>query len=575
MTRIAAIAFALGTFIGATASAQPAALGADSFQILDYGIFPHSLTKSALLRMKPIREELKMTDAQKEALSSPTYLELIERKMEAVRRVEDPKKRNATSDVDPNWMSIHKQMAASDAVQRDLKRMAASDAATKEIDAAAVKFLEPEQRERLDQLQLQLDGPVAFLRPDFQKRLGLFRSQPSIIGGIVAEGSTKMRKTSIVPLPAGLKLEDRAGGLEALRKQVDTPEFRAATEKARRETRDVWEATIRRIGRVLTGPQRVQYVQMLGARFDATKLRKEDDSRSAIQFLAVKAGVAGERVDPDFDSKVARPACTETHPRALFDEAHHNIDTAGGPYKPFADLIASDGYQVIPNREKFTRSVLDKADILVISNPLGAEKKWSPGSEKPAFGDDECAAVRDWVSDGGALLLISNDGPMGSAAAGLAKWFGVEMSQGMVIDPKDSEGHPSQLVFSRENQLLGDQPITRGRDESERVGRVKTFTGQSLRGPEGSVAFLKLGEAATDKGRPGGKPVSIAGRSQGLALPYGKGRVVVLGESRQLSALIFGVDREPMGMNVPGVDNRQMALNIMHWLSGLIDSRRD
>jgi hypothetical protein len=30
-----------------------------------------------------------------------------------------------------------------------------------------------------------------------------------------------------------------------------------------------------------------------------------------------------------------------------------------------------------------------------------------------------------------------------------------------------------------------------------------------------------------------------------------------------------------MGMNVPGIDNRQMALNIMHWLSGLIDSRRD
>ena len=26
-------------------------------------------------------------------------------------------------------------------------------------------------------------------------------------------------------------------------------------------------------------------------------------------------------------------------------------------------------------------------------------------------------------------------------------------------------------------------------------------------------------------------------------------------------------------MNVPGIDNRQMALNIMHWLSGLLEPR--
>ena len=28
-----------------------------------------------------------------------------------------------------------------------------------------------------------------------------------------------------------------------------------------------------------------------------------------------------------------------------------------------------------------------------------------------------------------------------------------------------------------------------------------------------------------------------------------------------------------IGMNVPGLDNRQMALNIMHWLSGLLEAR--
>lgn len=52
---------------------------------------------------------------------------------------------------------------------------------------------------------------------------------------------------------------------------------------------------------------------------------------------------------------------------------------------------------------------------------------------------------------------------------------------------------------------------------------------------------------------------------------YGKGRVVVLGEAAMLTAQVF---RPPglmirLGMEYPGSDNRQLALNIMHGLSGL------
>jgi hypothetical protein len=322
---------------------------------------------------------------------------------------------------------------------------------------------------------------------------------------------------------------------------------------------------------VLTDRQRVQYQEMLGAPFRLEQLRPDaDDSQIAIRILSARAGMIGQRADPDFKTKVDRPAYTKSHPRVLFDEAHHNFHTAGGRYKPFADLIAGDGYQVIPSREKFTRAVLEKGDILVIANALGAEGMGSPGSEKPAFTDEECEAVRAWVGDGGALLLISDHPPMGSAASGLAGRFQVVMSQGVALDPRNSADGPSTLVFSRDNKLLGDHPITRGRDDSERIGRIMTFTGQSLRGGEGSVAFLVLGETATDESGPGGKPIPAAGRAQGLAMPYGKGRVVVLGEAGQLSAQILGPMRQPMGMNVPGIDNRQMALNIMHWLSGLL-----
>ena len=39
----------------------------------------------------------------------------------------------------------------------------------------------------------------------------------------------------------------------------------------------------------------------------------------------------GQQVsDPDFDTRVARPAYTKQRPRVLFDEAHANFHTAGG-----------------------------------------------------------------------------------------------------------------------------------------------------------------------------------------------------------------------------------------------------
>ena len=260
------------------------------------------------------------------------------------------------------------------------------------------------------------------------------------------------------------------------------------------------------------------------------------------------------------------------HPRVLFDEAHHNFHTAGGRYKPFADLMTSDGYEVIPNREKFSRDALKKGDILVIANALGAEGMGQPGAADPAFTDAECDAVRAWINDGGSLLFISDHAPMGAAAECLAKRLGVSMSKGASSDPSNSEGSDTFLVFTRQNHLLGEHPITRGRYDSERLNRIQTFTGTSVKGPEGSVPILKLADTAVDLDRGGGKPASAAGRAQGVAFRLGKGRVVVMGEAAELSAQVIGNGRK-FGMNVPGIDNRQMALNIMHWLSGLLEPR--
>jgi hypothetical protein len=278
-----------------------------------------------------------------------------------------------------------------------------------------------------------------------------------------------------------------------------------------------------------------------------------------------------QMADPEFDAKVAHPSYTTTHPKVLIDEAHKNFHTAGRGYKPFADLLTNDGYQVLSNKEKFQESALKGVDVLVIANALGAAY-FHPDAGKPAFTDAECDAVRDWVRGGGALLFVADHAPIGGANEILAGRFGVDMSKVHTHDTAHPDptypGNPGWIVYSRKNGLLGDHPITRGRNKSERIDSVTTFTGQSLKGSEGSAAFLKLADTAVDVDRKTKKEVSATGRSQGIAMRFGKGRVVILGEAAMLTAQMEGGVK--FGMNREGNNNKQLALNIMHWLSGLL-----
>ena len=290
--------------------------------------------------------------------------------------------------------------------------------------------------------------------------------------------------------------------------------------------------------------------------------------------LSLVATVSAQQIaDPHFDTRVDKPAFTKNFPRVLFDEAHYNFDTTNNRYKPFADLLFNDGYHIAVNRQPFTKTSLATHKILVIVNPLGGEDTDDEGADGPAFTPTECAAVSDWVRGGGALLLIADHAPFAAAADILAKRLGVDMSKADTEDQANADkefNSPDVIVYSRENHLLAEHSLTNGRSDAERVNRVIVFSGQSLKGPQGSDAFLKLADTAVDEIASPGKNGSAAGRAQGIAFRLGKGRVVVLGDAAMLSAQLTGSDNQPVGMNVPNVDNRQLALNIMHWLSGIL-----
>lgn len=299
-------------------------------------------------------------------------------------------------------------------------------------------------------------------------------------------------------------------------------------------------------------------------------------------LLVLTACADQQEYDSSFDTAVEEPAYTREHPRVLFDEAHRNRHPADATYKPFAELVENDGYALERNREPFTPELLRDVDVLVLASAKGANDE----ADDPALTEAEADVVIEWVRAGGSLLFVTDHYPFGTAIGNVARRLGIEMSEGIT---EDSVHHDpattdeSQLLFSRENGLLADHPITNGRNERERVERVVSFTGQSLRGAGTPLLLL----SATAVNRPPiveverdgddsrvsityGDAVPATGFSQGLALELGRGRVVVLGEAGMLSAQL---DREgrPFGMNVPGNDNRQFVLNTMRWLSGLLE----
>ena len=303
----------------------------------------------------------------------------------------------------------------------------------------------------------------------------------------------------------------------------------------------------------------------------------------AILGLAVVLGKKPEpQFDPAFDTRISQPAYSGNGPAVLYDEGHENTHAADGAYKPLADLIRNDGYRLNVSRRPISPEPLSDVAVLIVAGALGT----NDAHDAPAFSDAETGAIERWVRDGGSLLLITDHWPDGAAAESLAERFGVQMGTGLVEDPEhhDPERGDSHLVFTSDNGLLKDHAVVRGRNAAEQVRRVLTFTGTSMLGLPDAVPFLSLSDAAIERTPTGprverkgghvrvtmeyGDPVWAKGRAQGIALTLGKGRVVMLGEAGMLRA---ARDRSGslVGMNVPGYDNRQLALNVMHWLSRL------
>ena len=302
---------------------------------------------------------------------------------------------------------------------------------------------------------------------------------------------------------------------------------------------------------------------------------------AALLSLLFAVPAAGQGNDPDFDAAVAHPAYGRgVGPRLLVDEAHRNLHTIADRYASFAAVATGDGYRVEASTAPFAPGALPAGAILVIANARGVAKPVDP-----AFTVDEIDAVRDWVAAGGSLFLIADHAPFGSAAKELAAAFGVRMVDGHVRDAEHQAAElpgPHFLEFTRDAGTLGGHPIVDGRGAAERLERVVTFGGQALAVEPPAAVLLRLGpkaEAVADPNDPQSPVTPVGGLAQAVAFEHGQGRVVVAGEAGLFGAQRIageaakkaGLDGDlRFGMNHPGTDDRQLLLNVLHWLSRLL-----
>lgn len=283
---------------------------------------------------------------------------------------------------------------------------------------------------------------------------------------------------------------------------------------------------------------------------------------------------AQQFADSNYNPPVLNPEYKKNKGPVIFiDEGHHNFHTREGRYSVFAKLIEKDGYQTRSYTGLFEKYRLNKGKILVISNALNIANTQHWHLPTPsAFTETEIETVREWVYHGGSLFLIADHMPMAGAATALAKAFQFEFSNGFALDTVLS----GPAIFTLKDQTLAESILTTGRNNTETVKQVASFTGQAFKIPADAKPILVFNNRYTNllpdtawvfnKHTPSH---SAEGWAQGAFKEYGKGRVVVFGEAAMFTAQLAGPQHMKAGMNAEvAKENYQLLLNIIHWLDG-------
>jgi len=300
--------------------------------------------------------------------------------------------------------------------------------------------------------------------------------------------------------------------------------------------------------------------------FDALRFEKGSNTQQTASTVEPP-----RTVDMSFSYAIDKPAYPEGKgPVVLIDEAHNNFHTAAGTYLPFAGLLRQDGYVVERAKEKISLELLKSGTVYVIAD---AQPPFNMG-DPPTFSGEEIRILNSWVKNGGSLFVITDHMPDPGAIKGLARSFGIEVSNGYVMQGPPP-GRLGPMLFQKKDGSLADHELTEGGGPYKEVRCVATFAGSAFRCEKTFQPILILGEdfrswmpEEYNEFPPGTPSIDVSGWYQGGVMPYGNGRIAFFAEAAMFTAQVFGNGRVKAGMNHPlGRDNARLLLNIIHWLS--------
>jgi hypothetical protein len=302
---------------------------------------------------------------------------------------------------------------------------------------------------------------------------------------------------------------------------------------------------------------------------------------------------SNQQPDADFIPKNTKNSFLKVKsPLVFIDEGHNNLHKINGRFKPFSQVLTSDGYTVKPSKKKFTLEYLKQADILVIVNALDTNRRDYNPPYGDAFEAEEVEAVKQWVTQGGSLFFIADHAPFPKVSDKLSTAFGFEFNNGSVhnatfrmdnntlmdhaITKGDSDSQSDSPLGVYADPLM--QGIMKGFSHSERIAQIKTFGGSAFQIPDNAKPLLRLGKGATSymsdiplQVTAGAYTISMDGWYQGAVLEVGKGRVAVFSEATMFTSQLIVSTGNKMGLVSDGAENNeQFLLNVMHWLSRLI-----
>ena len=273
------------------------------FSVEGYGVVPRPAVHGSLLATEAVQAELKMTAAQKQellAIRSAATEKLVQRRQE---------------------------------IKEISRFLTAQSTIFREMSAAMLANLTPEQRERLDQIQLQAQGPLAFARPDagpfgfvspsIPQRLNLTDDQMRRASTIFKAHEKDIEKAASFRVP--LEGENRPPTIEAIRNLVGSPAFHEAKQTARKAARDATKAVTRRY-RADSRPRNSAWpiTSFWGSRstFPGCRSARREwtNRRATSEWRKMRLGLGtGQRSDPRYKTMVGTPAYAGAsgHPRAF------------------------------------------------------------------------------------------------------------------------------------------------------------------------------------------------------------------------------------------------------------------